>query len=35
MKRTQYGTDKGLEYLSAMSEEWDNLLNAINEIEGA
>ena len=25
-------TDKGLEYISAMSEEWDNLLNAINEI---
>lgn len=27
-------TDKGLAYISAMSEEWDNLLNAINEIKG-
>ena len=27
-------TDKGLEYISAMSEEWNNLLNAINEIKG-
>lgn len=28
-------TDKGLEYISAMSEEWNNLLNAINDIKGA
>ena len=27
-------TDKGLEYLSIMSVEWDNLLKAINEIKG-
>ena len=27
-------TDKGLEYISAMSKEWNNLLNAINEIKG-
>lgn len=27
-------TDKGREYLSAMSEEWDHLLAAINEIKG-
>ncbi len=27
-------TDKGLEYISAMSQEWNNLLNAINEIKG-
>ncbi len=27
-------TDKGLEYLSAMSGEWNNLLNAINKIKG-
>lgn len=27
-------TDKGLEYLDAMSAEWDNLLKAINEIKG-
>ena len=26
-------TDKGLEYISAMSKEWNNLLNAINEIK--
>ena len=28
-------TDKGIEYISAMSDEWDNLLNAIKEIKGA
>lgn len=27
-------TDKGLLYLAAMSEEWDNLLNAISNIKG-
>lgn len=27
-------TDKGLEYVCSMSEEWDNLLNAVNEIKG-
>ncbi len=27
-------TDKGLEYLSLMSAEWDNLLNAVNELKG-
>lgn len=27
-------TDKGREYITAMSEEWDNLLNAICEIKG-
>ena len=27
-------TDKGLEYLSIMSVEWDNLLKSINEIKG-
>lgn len=27
-------TVKGLEYISAMSEGWNNLLNAINEIKG-
>ena len=27
-------TEKGLSYLSAMSEEWEGLLNAINEIKG-
>lgn len=27
-------TDKGLEYIVAMSEEWDNLLTAITEIKG-
>ncbi len=27
-------TDKGREYLSAMLEEWDHLLAAINEIKG-
>ena len=27
-------TDKGLEYISTMSKEWNNLLNAINEIKG-
>ena len=27
-------TDKGLEYLYAIPAEWDNLLNAINEIKG-
>lgn len=27
-------TAKGLEYISAMSDEWDHLLNAVNEIKG-
>ena len=27
-------TEKGLEYISAMSEEWDHLLKAIDEIKG-
>lgn len=27
-------TDKGLEYIAAMSDEWDNLLAAITEIKG-
>ncbi len=27
-------TDKGLEYISAMSDEWSNLLNAISKIKG-
>ena len=27
-------TEKGLEYISSMSEEWDNLLSAINELKG-
>lgn len=27
-------TAKGEEYIAAMSVEWDNLLNAINEIKG-
>lgn len=27
-------TDKGLEYIAAMSDEWDNLLVAITEIKG-
>ena len=27
-------TGKGLEYISAMSDEWDNLLNTIKEIKG-
>lgn len=27
-------TDKGREYIGAMSAEWDNLLNAIHEIKG-
>lgn len=27
-------TDKGLTYISAMSDEWDNLLHAIEEIKG-
>ena len=27
-------TDKGLAYISAMSEEWNNLLNAISKIKG-
>ncbi len=27
-------TDKGLAYIAAMSEEWDNLLNAVNEMKG-
>lgn len=27
-------TDNGEEYLAAMSVEWENLLNAINEIKG-
>jgi len=27
-------TDKGQEYLSLMSKEWDNLLNVINELKG-
>ena len=27
-------TDKGLEYIASMSEEWDNLLAAITEIKG-
>ena len=26
-------TDKGLEYLSAMSDEWNNLLNSISKIK--
>ena len=26
--------DKGLEYLSAMSVEWDNLLRTVNEMKG-
>ncbi len=35
MKEEYYSiTDKGLEYISAMSQEWNNLLNAINEIKG-
>lgn len=28
-------TEKGMEYLLAMSEEWENLQNAIKEIKGA
>lgn len=27
-------TDKGLKYIAAMSDEWTNLLTAINEIKG-
>ena len=27
-------TDKGLEYIASMSDEWDNLLAAITEIKG-
>lgn len=27
-------TEKGLEYLAAMSDEWDNLTNTIREIKG-
>lgn len=27
-------TDKGLEYLSAMSMEWDNLLSAVKKMKG-
>jgi PadR family transcriptional regulator, regulatory protein PadR len=27
-------TDKGLEYLSIMYEEWNNLLNTIDELKG-
>ena len=27
-------TGKGLEYISAMSDEWDNLLNSIKDIKG-
>ncbi len=27
-------TDKGQEYIAAMSIEWENLLNAVNEIKG-
>lgn len=27
-------TDKGQEYITAMSVEWENLLNAISEIKG-
>lgn len=27
-------TDKGLEYLSAMTGEWDNLLHTVNELKG-
>lgn len=27
-------TDKGLDYLAVMSVEWDNLLNAINQMKG-
>lgn len=27
-------TDKGLEYIAAMSDEWDNLLAAMTEIKG-
>ena len=28
-------TDKGLEYICAMSDEWNNLLNAISKIKGS
>lgn len=27
-------TEKGLEYLTAMSAEWDNLLNAVSKMKG-
>ncbi len=27
-------TDKGIEYIFAMSDEWNNLLNAISKIKG-
>ena len=27
-------TDKGQEYIAAMSAEWENLLGVINEIKG-
>lgn len=27
-------TGKGLEYISAMSDEWDNLLNAVGKLKG-
>ena len=27
-------TDKGLEYICAMSDEWNNLLSAVDEIKG-
>ena len=27
-------TDKGQEYIAAMSVEWENLLNTVNEIKG-
>ena len=27
-------TEKGLEYLAAMSDEWDNLTSTIKEIKG-
>ena len=33
-RKYYYITDKGREYLSEMSDEWNNLLNAINEIKG-
>ena len=27
-------TDKGIEYICAMSDEWNNLLSAVDEIKG-
>lgn len=33
-RKYYYITNKGCEYLSEMSDEWNNLLNAINEIKG-